>query len=277
MKTLLIKLKATQFWKTHKQEATAIPILVLGLYILSLLLSWLSPNSALFDFASYIETLAYRGVSFIVTIAIAWYALKIFFPPIHNRLDYMYHNFDKLPSMLQNIIAIGMFAIFMLAGSFGARAETNETRNKLIQLLDTQTGVRETSPNRGIEVDAYLLSVGTRPPAPWCGAFVGYNLTKLGITNPNSAWSPNYAQPKDIIWTYPRPTTKPLPGDVVTFYFQSLGRVGHVGFYLKTDPDGYFITIEGNTGAGILNREGDGVYKRKRSQYQIHAISRYIK
>ena len=62
----------------------------------------------------------------------------------------------------------------------------------------------------------------------------------------------------------------------MTYYYPNLGRVGHVGFLEKTDMDGYFITIEGNTnGAG--SREGDGVYKKKRDPNKVNAVSRYIK
>jgi hypothetical protein len=166
--------------------------------------------------------------------------------------------------------------IFMLI--FGVLDSENlELRNKLIVSIESQLNVRETTPNRGPMVDKYLKEVGADYGNPWCGAFVGYNLTAYKIKNPNSAWSPNYAKPIDIIWKAKRKNNKtPLAGDVVTYYYPNLGRVGHVGFFVKLDKDGYFITIEGNTN-GSGGREGDGVYKKKRDPDKVFAVSRYIK
>lgn len=149
-------------------------------------------------------------------------------------------------------------------------------REKLLDSLNTQLYVREITPNRAPMIDIYLKTVKTQVGVAWCAAFVGANLTWQGIENPNSAWSPNYARSKDIIWTPKGKNNKePLTGDVITFYYTKLGRVGHAGFYEKEDNYGYFITIEGNTnGAG--SREGDGVYKKKRDPNKSHAISRYI-
>jgi len=105
---------------------------------------------------------------------------------------------------------------------------------------------------------------------------VSFYLTKHGIPNPNTAWSPAFANPKDIIWTPKDQRVKPLPGDIPTYYNYKLKRVGHVGFYEKTDPDGWFITIEGNTnGSGSF--EGECVAKKKRDPAKIHAIARFIK
>ena len=150
-------------------------------------------------------------------------------------------------------------------------------REKLIDSINTQLYVRETSPNRGPMVDKYLTTVGSVLGVAWCGAFVGANLTWQEVPNPKSAWSPDYAKPNDIIWMPKKKTSiEPLPGDVVTYYYSNLGRVGHVGFFEKADKDDYFITIEGNTnGAG--SREGDGVYKKKRDPNKVYAASRYIK
>lgn len=150
-------------------------------------------------------------------------------------------------------------------------------RDSLLIKLESQLNVRETQPNRGIMIDAYNRNVGAALGSFWCGSFVGYNLSYFNIPNPNSAWSPNYAKTKDIIW---RPKLKtsilPLTGDVITIYYNNLGRVGHTGFFIETNKDGYFITIEGNTN-GTGSREGDGVYKKKRDPNKIYAITRYIK
>ena len=155
---------------------------------------------------------------------------------------------------------------------------TNKIRANLLDTLNKQLYVRESwGPNRGPEVDNYLKTVNCAIANPWCAAFVGANLTWQNVKNPKSAYSPNYALQKDVIW---RPKNKNKDflktGDVVTYYYQNLGRVGHVGFFEKLDNNGYFITIEGNTN-GSGSREGDGVYRKKRDPEKVYAVSRYIK
>lgn len=164
--------------------------------------------------------------------------------------------------------------LLFLLFSFSSFASIRDT---LLTNLESQLNVRETSPNRGMMIDIYNKSVKVKLGSPWCGAFVGFNLTKIGVKNPNSGTAADYAKSKDIIWKSKNKTNvELLTGDVVTFYYSNLGRVGHTGYYIKKDKDGYFITIEGNTnGAG--NREGSGVYKKKRDPEKIYAISRYIK
>lgn len=167
------------------------------------------------------------------------------------------------------IILLSVFLLF----SFSNFASIRDT---LLTNLESQLTVRETSYNRGVMVDIYNKSVGVALGSPWCGSFVGYNLTKIGVKNPNSGRAADYAKSKDIIWRSNKKTDiKLLTGDVVTFYYSSLGRVGHTGFYIKKDKEGYFITIEGNTN-GLGSREGGGVYKKKRDPDKIYAISRYI-
>lgn len=156
-------------------------------------------------------------------------------------------------------------------------AQNMALRNKIEQSINSQLDVRETAYNRGIMIDKYMSTVRGPIAGSWCGGFVGANLTWNGVKNPNSAWSPAYANPKDVIWTYKNGGKQPLKIDVVTYYYPNLKRVGHTGFYISKDIDGMFITIEGNTGDGGINREGDGVYKRKRHPSKVFAISRYIK
>ena len=44
----------------------------------------------------------------------------------------------------------------------------------------------------------------------------------------------------------------------MTFYYANLGRVGHTGFYIETDKDGYFITIEGIDG-NVIDQIDDAI------------------
>lgn len=268
------------FLKTYKEELIAVPLLVFGFFILNRILSSLFPNSAFFDFSSQMETIYFRLVSVVLCFVFAWVTLRITFPQVYNYLrDEFYHNFEGLTPEVKRKYAIRIFLVFVICVALVSRSvgsETSEIRGKLINSLETQLNVRETAPNRGYMVDKYLHSVGVDQPAPWCAAFVSYNLQQFRIANPGTAWSPDYARQKDVIYQPKRGGKNPLPGDVVTYYYPNLKRVGHVGFYTRKDPSGYIITIEGNTnGAG--SREGDGVYKKKRELSKIWAITRYIK
>lgn len=147
-----------------------------------------------------------------------------------------------------------------------------------------QCGVREVpeGSNRGVMIDIYNKHVGNPLGSPYCAAFVSYNLDSVGVENPRSGYSPNYAQKKDIVYKAKSVNNKPLKAcDVVTYYYSNLGRVGHTGFYLRTDKDGYIITEEANTSGsgavGVIDRDGSGVYKKKRELSKVYAITRYIK
>lgn len=275
------KIKNSDFYKTYKEEIIVIPLLLVGFYIINSLLVMFFPNSAFFDFFSEIENIIFKIVSFAVSLWIAHLALRISFPLVYRSLhEYVYHMFITMSKDKQIEYAVKFILTFILASAliFSAGANnTTENRNNLLKNINEQLDVRETKPNRGHMVDIYLKSVKSQLGNPWCAAFVGYNLSLLNIKNPNSAYSPDYARPKDIIWQAKRNNNdiELLPGDVVTYYYKNLGRVGHVGFLEKIDNSGYFITIEGNTnGAG--SREGDGVYKKKRNPNKVHAVSRYI-
>lgn len=168
-----------------------------------------------------------------------------------------------------------LLLLFSTQINFGC--ENLNVRDSLVQSLHQQLKVREIAPNRSPEIDEYNRSVGVVVGSYWCGSFVGYNLTSFNIENPNSAWSPAYAQQKDIIWKPKyKNKVKLKAGDVITIYYSKLKRVGHTGFLIDVDKNGYFITIEGNT-SGKGSRNGDGVYKKKRDSNKVYAISRYLK
>ncbi|MCK9417355.1 CHAP domain-containing protein [Candidatus Dojkabacteria bacterium] len=161
---------------------------------------------------------------------------------------------------------------------------SEDIRQLLLDILDTQLGIREVpeGSNRGKMIDIYNKHVGNSLGDPYCAAFVSYNLDSVGVDNPRSGWSPYYAKKKDIIYKAKNTNNEPLKaGDVVTYYYSNLGRVGHTGFYLNTDINGYIITEEANTNSsssvGTIERDGSGVYKKKRELSKVYAITRYIR
>ena len=268
------------FLNAFKEQLLIVPFTIVLFFGVNWLLSWLSPSSsvALFDPFSMLDTIMGKFTFAVFMLSAGWIIYWFTFPQMYKFfMEYVYHGWDNLSEELKLKLSVIFLITILLCLSLMSRgAENTELRNKVVVSLNSQLNVRETGSNRGKEVDRYLISVGAPVGVAWCGAFVGWNLSQYKIKNPNSAWSPNYALKQDVIWTYTQPKILPLPGDVITLYFSNLGRVGHTGFYEKTDKDGYFITIEGNTnGAG--SREGDGVYRKKRGPWQIHAITRYIK
>jgi len=190
---------------------------------------------------------------------------------------------------MKKIICTTIFALIFIFNAFGQTSvcdppealktiyAVEHIRINLLDTLNKQLYVREVGPNRGPEVDNYLRTVNMSLAQPWCAAFVGSNLFWQGVKNPKTAWAPDYAAEKDIIWKNKiKIKDTPRTGDVATYYYTNIGRIGHVGFFEKVDKDGYFITIEGNTNSAG-NREGDGVYRKKRDPDKVYAISRYIK
>jgi hypothetical protein len=268
------------FFKTFKEEMIAISLLLTGFFCLNWVLGALFPSSAFFDAFSELENIFYSIVRFIVVLAVSWFGLRIILPGVFKFIkEDFYHNFNTLDKNMKYILATAIFLVFILAGSITAKAQDN-VRHELLLNLSEQLDVREITPNSSPMIDQYLHHVGFDYPVPWCAAFVSYNLSQLNVANPNSAWSPLFANDKDVIWYgrtgYKKQGVSAKCGDVVTFYYTSLKRVGHVGFYIKTDKSGYFITIEGNTNKSG-SRTGDGVYLKKRDPRKVYAISRYIK
>ena len=275
MKTLK---RIHNYFKTgnFKEELVSIPVLILAFFALNWILGKLFPQSGFFDFFSQLETIAYKVLAFVVAITMAWLGLRIMFPSVFRYLhDEFYHKFEILPDEERRKWALRIFLVLLICAALVSSGRAG-TREVLTKKLYSELNIREVRSNSSPEIDAFLNSVGIKVPAPWCVAFVSFNLSAFNVPNPRSAWSPDYAKPKDIIWTPKKPTTAPLAGDVFTLYYSSLHRVGHGGFYIRTDKSGYYLTIEGNTN-GIGSRDGDGVYIKKRDPDKIHAITRYIK
>lgn len=141
----------------------------------------------------------------------------------------------------------------------------------------SQLHVREaTGNNDGPDVEKYLRSTGFGPGYAWCSAFVHWSLEEAKIPNRVTAWSPTAENSKNIVFKLREFKKEPKPGDVITFYYSNLGRIGHAGFYNKRISDVTYESVEGNTnGAG--SREGNGVYKKYRAFNATNSISRWAK
>lgn len=100
-------------------------------------------------------------------------------------------------------------------------------------------------------------------------------LTQNDVPNPKSAWSPAWFPTQKVIWQSNGLKIRlPLPGDVFGIYFNSMGRIAHVGFVHRFG-DKFTVTVEGNTN-DASSREGDGVYIKRRPTRQLYRVARYI-
>jgi hypothetical protein len=142
-------------------------------------------------------------------------------------------------------------------------------------------GVRERpkDSNRGPEVERFLAAVGLRPEKdrfgnwrsyPYCAAFVSYVLRVADIPEPEirSARALAFVTPRSIpARVVQRGTVRIDPGSIVVWKAKRdpTDPTGHAGFVVAWEGQAG-TTIEANTGPGeeVDQREGDGVYLRKR-------------
>lgn len=181
-----------------------------------------------------------------------------------------------------------------------------QLRRLVKAVYDSQIGIRETGMNGGPEVEKYLRYVSLPKGNPWCAAFVCWVLGKAGVSNPRTGWSPALFPDNKVIWVRgesgkvkgesltnvptlspPRRVTgnwqpayrtgrlvTPTTSDLFGLYFPEKKRIAHVGFIDSWD-DKWLITVEGNTNISG-DREGDGVYRKRRLVRSIYRVARYI-
>lgn len=124
--------------------------------------------------------------------------------------------------------------------------------------------------NRGAEVEAIIRKAGGTPGEPWCGDTVAAAYLTAGI-HPRyvtRAWA--------YVPTLARVLAKvrsPRPGHIVTYDFQGDGTEDHTGLFLRwvNRAAGVFEAVEGNTGTGGAQSDGqgDGVHIRRRTTSQV--------
>jgi hypothetical protein len=163
------------------------------------------------------------------------------------------------------VVYVALFLAFLSDSLASPGVEAS--RVLVVEQARKSIGIREKSGrNDGPVVDEILASVnleGTK--APWCAAFIVWVGDKaFGSTllnpYPRSAWSPTFLTKPT--WDRQRKGTPLKPADVFGIWFNSMGRVAHVGLVEKSEGD-WLVTIEGNTNGGG-SRDGDGVYRRRR-------------
>ena len=176
----------------------------------------------------------------------------------------------------------------LLAGGSSVSAGTCEDNGlAVLEAAAEYEGVREaTGRNDGPAVEFMLARVHLSKGAPWCGAYVWTGHVDAGLVVAGGArafaWAPTWHPAARQVWTRAKGNSttykgkgqkRPMPGDVFGLYYANLGRIGHVGFWVKEEGK-YVITLEGNTNADG-SREGDGVCRKRRRKDQLYCVSRW--
>ncbi len=300
------------FFKIFKLELLWIPFAILVFFLFNWMLGELTTVTNFLEETDYISL---GVVRFFVAIVLTWLGLRIMLPHVFKNIisDY-YNGFKDLAPELKYKLSTALIIGFLLAATMAVNGQTHnynqfdrldhpafshldiitltpaqydslsgdEVREIHTYNLMQQVGVKEVTTNRSPIIDEYAKSVGFKPvqKIAWCAAKSSFNFSILSIPNPNSAWSPNFAKDKDVIWKrsqgFKRHKTQFKTGDSATFYYERLGRVGHVGEILRLDRHGYVVMHEGNSNNNG-SRVGDAVVIHKRKLSRIHAVSRYIK
>ena len=142
-----------------------------------------------------------------------------------------------------------------------------ELAAKVLEIANTQIGVREETRNRGPEIDSYNLEIGHDPEKrdPWCAIFVSAMVKRacdsLGVPMPFHPTAGCFTLDEQA----PQRMRRSVPTAGSIFI---LNGHKHTGFVENVLPDGSCATIEGNTNGGG-SADGDGVYRRIRKRSEL--------
>lgn len=155
-------------------------------------------------------------------------------------------------------------------------------REKVIAVASKEVGTMERTGKNDGEVEKYIASVGLNPKAgyPYCAAFTYWvGKEALGIKNPypKSAWSPDTVKGGRSVTE----GTEILGGETFGIYSSTRKRIAHTGFCERRDGS-YIVTIEANTSSNAAvgseaDREGQGVYRKRRHWKTVKTIKDWIK
>lgn len=164
----------------------------------------------------------------------------------------------------------------------GAEEESEGARKRVLSTAIGLVGTREaTGNNDGSVVEAILASTGNHRGDPYCAAFCYYCYLQSGLASfvPRSAWSPDWVDRPT--WTRKSGGKTPEPGDTFGIYFPSKDRVAHAGLVRSWGPRSV-VTIEANTSpearaGSAADRDGGGVWSKRRLIQQIYAVRNWLK
>lgn len=148
-------------------------------------------------------------------------------------------------------------------------SQTVDEAKRTLQISKGFVGVQEEKRNSGYWVDRFLKSVGLKPGAEWCGAFVGFCLDSAKVTSlkVRSGLARRYVQKNSIKATKVLEGNMSIPEGTLLIWRRGTTIFGHVGFVVSWKGKSG-TTIEGNTSSlnkTSLQYAGQGVYRKKRT------------
>jgi hypothetical protein len=170
-------------------------------------------------------------------------------------------------------LLLTLFSSQALSQAFDAKTwqaeleKTGEITPQITHAL-TQVGVVEKGgPNAGPEVESYLKVSGLGAGYAWCAAFVAWTLKQAQAVFPKtrSAVARHWQNKRSIDANHVLRTGMVVPSGYIVGWRNGNTPSGHLGLVLRWEGHtGY--TVEGNTSSGVKGsqRDGDGVYIRKR-------------
>lgn len=151
-----------------------------------------------------------------------------------------------------------------------------DPNKELLRVAASYIGVQEKGANKGKEVEMFQKAVdGKAVGEPWCMGFVQFCIktTEAATGAKSSIFSSEHCM---TVWDKSPSNLRlkqPEPGALVLWRKGSTTS-GHVGIVESVQGGGSFTTIEGNTGGGTgVEREGDGVYRKKRTMGTMGSMS----
>lgn len=165
-----------------------------------------------------------------------------------------------------------------------ASASTEPPRPTLAECIVgtavAEIGTKEaTGNNDGPRIAEYIGSCDITWEVPWCACFQHWVFRQCGrVVKPEMDYALSGRWHPEARWVYAKAwktdTIPVLSADLFSLYYAELQRIGHTGIIERVEGE-HLITIEGNTGSGG-EREGQGVWRRKRLKRSVYSISRWI-
>lgn len=154
-------------------------------------------------------------------------------------------------------------------------------RQRILGVAAGLVGTREaTGHNDGPVIERILKSAAASKGDPYCAAFDFFCYEQAGLSRlvPRSAWSPDWV--RNPTWTRAGGGKTPLPGDTWGIFFPSKGRVAHTGIVREWGSQ-VMRTFEGNTSPDAAvgteaDRNGDGIWSKRRLIRQIHSVRNWL-
>lgn len=166
-----------------------------------------------------------------------------------------------------NYIFIAVFWLLVSTSLFSQSSyvlpTTQSALDKSRIVLYNSVGIKEYGGNnRGKEVDAILSPFGLRGVA-WCQAFQYYCFWITGEPIPILKTAGSVACFNDAKKRGKKVSYR-AEIDALLFWRTVNSWTGHTARIIIIGKNGWVTTIEGNTGSGVNQRDGDGCYKRRR-------------